>query len=141
MKETVLTAGVFDLLHHGHLNLLRACRRIAGDGRLVVAVNSDEFTFFYKREYPHEPEMLRLANIRELALPDESFILPAFQSQSDILEKYAPCIVVHGDEWRGPALYQQFGVDKKWLDDRGILFVYVDRTEGVSSTELRERLK
>lgn len=137
--RTIYIGGSFDLFHFGHKRLLLNARRIVGDkGLVVVAVNGDEFFFSYKNFYPSQIEAIRVQQIRNSGLADVVFPMKAFKDQKEHLERYKPDLVLHGTDWTGEALYSQFGVTKEWLDERGILFVYVDRTPEISSSKLRE---
>lgn len=139
--RTIMAVGVWDLCHEGHVALFKKARHIVGsEGRVIIVVNSDEFTEKYKGK-PVWDEKQRLAAVRALDIADESFILGRFEDQMDLLDNFWPHLVIHGVDWTGEPLYRQFGVTAEWLERRGILFVYVDRHPGVSSTELRAKLQ
>ena len=48
----IYTGGTFDLFHEGHVELLRSCKRLAGDGLVIVALNTDEFIERFKASGP-----------------------------------------------------------------------------------------
>ena len=83
-----------DLLHSGHIALLRRARRL---GRLIVGVLSDEAVAGYKR-FPLVPFPERAALMRSLSLVDQ-VVEQRTLSYRENLEKYRPDYVVHGDDW------------------------------------------
>ena len=96
----VLTLGTFDLLHVGHLNLLRHCREIAGSGVVTVAVNTDEFIERYKGRPPVMTLEERMTLVGALYVVDE--VLPNDQpdgSAKDVIEAAHPDVIVVGDDW------------------------------------------
>ena len=134
----VLTLGTFDLPHHGHSRLLQRCRDIAGrDGRVIVAVNSDEFVEGYKGA----PPRLDLAARREILMGwrtvDAVLVNPGGEHQKALISYVWPDEIVVGSDWQTKDYLRQIGVTQEWLDVRGIEVRYVPYTEGVSSTMLR----
>lgn len=128
---TVYTAGVFDLLHQGHLNVLHASRAMGG--RLVVGVVSDAGCEAYKGRRPVQDEATRLEIIRALRVVDEVHLQPT-TDPTPILEVVRPQIMTHGDDWA--QLREGHGT----LDRLGITFALVPYTPGISSSVLRERM-
>lgn len=137
MRRTILAGGVFDFYHQGHKDLIDKCRHIIGDGQVVIMVNSDEFVKSYKGVAPAQDEITRVNQVRSHPEVNTAFILPCHNDQKRILDEWRPTMVAHGTDWTGEGLYVQFGITKEWLDERNILFVYVDRTPGISSSQLR----
>ena len=93
-NRTVYLCFSTDLLHSGHIALLRRARRL---GRLIVGVLSDEAVASYKR-FPLVPVTERMALMRSLALVDQ-VVEQRTLSYRENLEKYRPDFVVHGDDW------------------------------------------
>lgn len=122
----VMTSGVFDLLHVGHLNLLRNARNL-GDV-LVVGVLTDEGAKAYKRE-PVQDEVTRLEVIRALDCVDFAFLQRDTDPTRE-LEVIRPDVLAHGSDWarllRGQETVERLGI--QWA-----LLPY---TEGVSTSEL-----
>ena len=133
--------GTFDLLHPGHLHLFRWCRGLAGEvGTVVVTVNSDEFVERYKGRAPVMGERDRQEMVK--ALPDVDFchIHTHGEDASHTIRQYLPGggLIVIGADWRDRDYLGQIGVTQDWLDERGIVVVYVPLLAGHSSTALRE---
>ena len=126
----VLTYGTFDLLHYGHIRLLR--RAAALGDYLVVALSTDEFNAskgkqsFYS--YGVRKEMLEAIRYVDLVIPEESWE----QKLSDI-EKYHIDTVVMGADW---ADSPRFGYLKEHCN-----LVFLDRTDGISTTDVKNELK
>lgn len=127
MSKTVLTYGTFDLLHVGHLRLLQRLRAL-GD-RLIVGVSTDEFNLSKSKRciIPYEQRADLIANLKQvdLVIPESSWE----QKRADVL-KYNVDIFAMGNDWKGK------------FDDLGDLckVVYLERTEGVSTTEIKSAL-
>lgn len=126
----VLTYGTYDLLHFGHIRLLQ--RAAALGDYLIVAVSTDEFNAAKGKAsfYPYEVrrEMLEAVRYVDLVIPEESWE----QKKSDI-ERYGVDVVCMGGDWRG---------DPRFEDLRDMCdVVYLDRTEGISTTEVKGALR
>lgn len=126
----VLTYGTFDLLHYGHIRLLR--RAAALGDYLVVALSTDEFNAskgkqsFYS--YSVRKEMLEAIRYVDLVIPEESWE----QKLSDI-EKYHIDTVVMGADWADSPRFD-------YLKEHCNL-VFLDRTEGISTTDVKKELR
>jgi glycerol-3-phosphate cytidylyltransferase len=139
----VLTIGTWDLFHEGHVNLLKKCRHLSKN--LIVGVNSDSFTQWYKGRPPHVPQVSRMQCVRAYGVPVlhdpvvsdfiEGYKTPEF------IERYRPDLIVVGSDWATKDYYQQLMIpDHKWLTDRGISLMYAPYTESTSSTMIRSTL-
>ncbi len=93
-SRTVYLCFSTDLLHSGHIALLRKARRL---GRLIIGVLSDEAVASYKR-FPLVPFQERMALMRSLSLVDR-VVEQRTLSYRENLERYRPDYVVHGDDW------------------------------------------
>jgi glycerol-3-phosphate cytidylyltransferase-like family protein len=141
-KRSIFVTGSFDCAHEGHRNLFLKARKIIGpDGLVIGVINSDKFFTSYKGFKPTDDEMTRLANVRAFGIANQSFIVPDFSDQAELLDEWRPTLVLHGLDWTSDALYKNFGVTAQWLEERDILFVYVDRTPNISSSQLRQKRK
>lgn len=138
----IYVGGTFDMFHAGHKELLDDARKIVGlEGKIIVAVNSDEFVKQYKGITPAWDEANRGWAIQDYLRGTNHLIyIVSYHQQADLLSQTQPDFVLHGTDWTGPDLAKNFGVDYDWFTERGILFVYTDRRAGVSSTQLREKL-
>ena len=128
MKK-VITYGTFDLLHYGHINLLRRAKSL-GD-YLIVGLSTDEFNNKEKNKecyFDFENRKLLLDAVRyvDLVVPEENWE----QKISDI-QKYNIDIFVIGDDWKGKFDY---------LEDIGIEVVYLPRTKEISTTKIKNDL-
>lgn len=130
-STVVYTAGVFDMLHIGHLNLLR---RSAGWGdKLVVGVVTDDGTERYKGRRPVQDQWTRLEVVQSLPWVDLA-ILQDGTDPSAVLEVIRPKVMTHGDDW------DRLKEGHETLERLGIKFVKLPYTQGISSTLLRERV-
>lgn len=141
--SVVYTGGTFDLFHVGHVQLLAACRKIAGpDGTVIVAVNPDEFVEKFKGVRPTIPFNERMDVLQSCRYVDLVVENIGESDSTKTLEIYQPDIVAIGDDWAPPKdYYSQMGFDATWLNERNVTLVYIDRNTGVSSTAIRERLR
>lgn len=126
MKK-VITYGTFDLLHHGHINLLRRAREL-GD-YLVVAVSTDDFNRLKHKEahinFEHRKMILEAIRYVDEVIPENSWD----QKVIDIREKNID-IFVMGDDWKG-----EFDYLRDFCE-----VIYLPRTEGISTTQIKEDL-
>lgn len=125
----VITYGTFDLLHYGHINLLRRAKEL-GDF-LIVALSTDEFNWNEKRKksyftYDQRKELLEAIRYVDLVIPEETWD----QKVSDIQEFRVDTFVM-GDDWKG-----KFDFLKDYCD-----VVYLPRTPEISTTQIKEDLK
>ncbi|MDF2539551.1 MAG: tagD [Herbinix sp.] len=127
MKK-VITYGTFDLLHVGHINLLRRAKAL-GD-YLVVVVSSDEFNALKNKTayYPYEDRKKILEAIKYV---DE--VLPEYtwEQKIDDVKNNNIDIFVMGDDWTG-----KFDFLKDYCE-----VVYLGRTEGISTTKIKSDLQ
>jgi len=127
--KRVLTYGTFDLLHHGHIRLLRRARDL-GD-YLVVAVSTDEFNAGKGKESFHDYELRKeiLESVRyvDLVIPERNW-----EQKIDDVKRYEIDIVVMGDDWADSDKFD-------YLKDHCEL-VFLPRTDGISTTAIKEDL-
>lgn len=127
--KRVLTYGAFDLLHYGHIRLLKRAKSL-GD-YLIVAISTDEFNAVKGKKayhnYETRKEMLEAVRYVDLVIPERTWE----QKKEDVL-RYEVDIVVMGGDWVGS---QRFEYLKEWCE-----VVYLDRTEGISTTQIKEEL-
>lgn len=128
------TTGVFDMFHIGHLNILKRAKEQCEF--LIVGVTTDELCFQRKQKYPIICESDRIAIVAELRCVDQ--VVP--QENMDKLEavkKYGADAVFVGSDWKGTDAWNQY---EKEFAEIGCTVVYLDHTDGISSTILRDRL-
>lgn len=126
--KTVITYGTFDLFHIGHLRLLQRLQML-GD-RLIVAVSTDEFNEVKGKKtiIPYENRAEIVANIKgvDLVIPENSW----GQKIEDV-KKYNVDIFAIGNDWQG-----RFDELNEYCE-----VIYLERTDGISSTHLKQTLK
>lgn len=128
MKK-VITYGTYDLLHYGHVKLLERAKKL-GD-YLIVGVTADDFDKTRGKINVQQSLMERVEAVRATGIADE-IIIEEYEGQkiSDIIH-YGVDIFTVGDDWEG-----QFDYLKKYCD-----VIYLKRTEGISSTEIRSKIR
>jgi cytidyltransferase-like protein len=144
----VLTLGTFDLLHAGHIDLLESCSRLAGRfdggpegrGRVVVALNTDEFVAQYKGLAPVVPFKDRLRCVAAVRYIDTVVENGSQDGQSKLINAVSPDIIAVGSDWADKDYPAQLGVTWKWLRERDIRVLYVPRMRPVSSTGIKGRI-
>ena len=127
--KRVITYGTFDLLHYGHINLLRRAKAL-GD-YLVVVLSTDEFNREQKHKkcyfsYEARKQMLEAIRYVDLVIPEKSWE----QKRSDIHE-YNIDTFVMGNDWEGKF---------DFLKEEGCEVVYLDRTPEISTTQIKKDL-
>lgn len=127
--KTVITYGTFDLFHVGHLNLLRRAKEL-GD-YLIVAVSSDRFNWEEKQKKCEIPDKDRMAIVEAIKYVDKVIPEDSWEQKIEDVKKYNVDVFVIGDDWKG-----KFDFLKDYCE-----VVYLPRTEGISSTQLKEDLK
>lgn len=126
-KSVVYTSGTFDMLHANHLKMIEYARQL-GD-ILIVGVNTDELVASYKSQ-PIIPFEERIALVKALKYPD--IVIPQKSlNHTDKVKKLHFDIFVVGDDWVGKYDY---------LEEMGVTVVYFPYGEGISSSELKERI-
>ena len=128
MKK-VITYGTFDLLHYGHINLLKRAKSL-GD-YLIVGLSTDEFNMNEKNkdcyfDYDKRKSLLEALRYVDLVIPEKNWE----QKLSDIQNLNVDIFVI-GDDWNGKFDY---------LKDSGVEVVYLPRTEEISTSKIKEDL-
>lgn len=138
MGLRVYTGGTFDLMHSGHVNFLRRCAQI---GTVTVALNTDEFIEAYKGKPPIMSYDERYEVLSELRSVFE--VIPNYggaDSKGSILE-VQPDVIAIGSDWARRDYYKQMSFTQDWLDEQDIQLLYIPYTKGISTTELKRRIK
>lgn len=142
MGLTVYTGGTFDLLHAGHVIFLNRCRELAGgDGHVVVSLNTDEFIADYKGKSPVMTFNERAAVLSGLRSVDEVVANVGGANSTIAIELANPDLIVIGSDWARRDYYEQMNFTQSWLDERGIGLCYIPYTQGISTTEIKKRLR
>ena len=123
--KRVITFGTFDLLHEGHLRILK---RAAEEGDyLIVGVSTDRLNL-EKGKGSYFKESQRLGYIKALEYVDEAFLEDSLEKKQEYIAEYKADVLVMGDDWTGKF---------DWVD---CTVKYLPRTEGISSTDLKKSL-
>lgn len=129
MTKRVITYGTYDILHRGHINLLKRAKALGDE--LIVMLSTDEFNQQVKKKdnyyvYEDRKQVLESLKYVDAVYPEENWV----QKKDDILN-YEVDILVMGDNWKG-----QFDSLTDYCK-----VVYLPRTEGVSTSEIKKRLR
>ena len=127
--KRVITYGTFDLLHYGHINLLRRAKAL-GD-YLIVVISTDEFNWNEKHKkcyftYEQRKQLVESVRYVDLVIPEENWN----QKRSDMHEYHIDTFVM-GDDWAGKF---------DFLKEEGVDVVYLPRTPEVSSSQIKRDL-
>ena len=125
--KRVITYGTYDLLHYGHIELLRRAREM-GD-YLIVALSTDEFNQIKNKKsyYDYEQRKMMLESIRyvDLVIPEEGW----GQKEKDV-DRFDVDVFVMGHDWEG---------EFDFLKDKCEV-IYLNRTKGISTTKIKQEL-
>jgi glycerol-3-phosphate cytidylyltransferase len=128
MIKRVITYGTFDMFHIGHLELLKRIYELGDE--LIVAVSTDEFNDIKGKKtiipYNQRAEIIKSLRYVDRVIPESSW-----EQKIDDIKKYDIDLFVMGDDWSG-----KFDFLKEYCE-----VLYLPRTEGISSTELKDTLK
>lgn len=138
MGLSIYTGGTFDLPHSGHVNFLKKCAEL---GEVTVSLNTDEFIARYKGK----PPVMSYAE-REAVLLEYRSVADVIPNSGDAdskpaIELIEPDIIAIGSDWARKDYYKQMSFTQDWLDEHGISLIYIPYTGGISSTEIKRRLK
>lgn len=127
--KRVITYGTFDLLHYGHINLLKRAKEL-GD-YLIVALSTDEFNLQEKNKkcyftYEQRKALLEAIRYVDIVIPEENWE----QKISDVREYHVDTFVI-GDDWKGKF---------DFLKEEGVEVVYLPRTPEISSSQIKQDL-
>ena len=126
--KIIITYGTFDLLHYGHIELLRRCSEL-GDF-LIVGLSSDEFNKIKGKKshfnYKKRKEMLEVISYVDKIIPENNW----GQKQKDI-KSHNVDVFVMGDDWTG-----KFDELREFCE-----VMYISRTPSISSTAIKKILK
>lgn len=127
--KRILTYGTFDLLHFGHIEILRRAKAL-GD-YLVVAVSTDEFNAIKNKKSYHDyatrKKMLEAVRYVDLVIPEKNW-----GQKRDDVKKYEIDTVVMGSDWEGNENFEKL----KDLCE----VIYLPRTDNISTTKIKNDL-
>lgn len=126
--KTIITYGTFDILHVGHINLLRRARGF-GD-RLVVGLSTDEFN-----QNKHKSSLLNYENrkvvLEAIRYVDDVFPENTWEQKADDIRRYGAQVFVMGEDWAG-----KFDFLRSCCE-----VIYLPRTPSISTTEIKSSLE
>lgn len=127
--KRIITYGTFDLLHYGHINLLRRAKQL-GD-YLIVALSTDEFNWSSKQkkcyfDYEKRKALLEAVRFVDLVIPEENW-----EQKAEDIGLYHVDAFVMGDDWAGKfdSLQEHCEV------------IYLERTPEISTTQIKRDIK
>nr|WP_299101773.1 glycerol-3-phosphate cytidylyltransferase [uncultured Winogradskyella sp.] len=125
--KTVLTYGTFDLLHYGHLEILKRAKDYGH--KLIVGLSTDEFNKVKgktcKFNYNKRKRYLESLDFVDLVIPEDNWE----QKSQDVIEHRVDFFVM-GDDWK-----DKFNYLEEFCD-----VIYLPRTKGVSTSQLKQLL-
>ena len=128
------TTGEYDMFHIGHLNILRRAKEQCET--LIVGVTTDELCFKRKHKYPIINERDRKAIVEAIRYVDRAI----FQTDMDkirTVKELGADVVFVGSDWKGTDAWKQY---EKEFATAGCNVIYLDHTDGISSTILRKKI-
>lgn len=123
----VITYGTYDLLHYGHIKLLERAKAL-GD-YLIVGVTSDDYDKKRGKINNHQSLMERIDAVSATGIADEIIVEEYDGQKIDDIKKYGIDIFTLGSDWEG-----KFDYLREYCD-----VIYLPRTEGISSSDIRTR--
>ncbi|GAA5415816.1 glycerol-3-phosphate cytidylyltransferase [Paraliobacillus ryukyuensis] len=127
MKK-VITYGTFDLLHNGHINLLRRAKEL-GD-HLTVAISSDEFNAIKGKQSYHSYENRKMI-LEAIRYVDEVIPEHEWEQKINDVVNHNIDVFVMGDDWEG-----KFDFLNDYCE-----VIYLPRTVGISTTKIKNDMK
>lgn len=133
MKERIIgyTAGVFDMFHVGHLNILKQAKENCD--YLIVAVSTDELVSSYKGKQPVISLQDRMEVLKAIKYVDE-VVVQVNRDKIQAFEKIKFDVMFVGDDWKGNKMFIEV---ENYLNDNNARVHFFPYTEKVSSTKLR----
>lgn len=123
--NSIYTTGAFDPFHFGHLNILKRAKEMTDF--VIVGVSTDELIEKAKGRKPFMPLNQRIAILSELKCVDK--VIPQFdKNKQKIVDEYNIGAIIVGSDWKDR--YPKVSCD----------LIYIDYTEGISSTIIRNEL-
>lgn len=128
------TTGVFDMFHIGHLNIIRRAKDLCD--YLIVGVTTDQLCMARKNKLPIICEAERVAIVQAIRYVDK-VVLQNDMDKLRPVKEYGVDAVFVGSDWKGTSAWEAY---EKEFSSVGCCVVYLDHTDGISSSILRERL-
>jgi len=133
-NAVVLTFGTWDLLHVGHIRMLKRAKELSS-GKLIVGVSSDSLSYHKKGRMPVFSEEDRMEIVRSVRYVDSVFLEKSLDLKPYYATEHGADLLVMGDDWKG-----RFD----WVADAVAMplkVIYLPRTPSVSTTELIHQIR
>ncbi len=127
--KRIITFGTYDLLHIGHIKILRRASEL-GD-YLIAGVSSDALNYSKKEKYPVYNEDDRMEIVHSLKFVNEVFLEESLELKREYIQKFNADVLVMGDDWKG-----KFDFCSDLCE-----IVYLERTPEISTTQLKDDIK
>ena len=124
-KKIIYTAGSYDLMHFGHLNILKKAKALGN--YLIVGVSSDELNE-KKGKKSIIPLKDRIEIVKSIQCVDEVFIEDSLELKDQYIKNYGADVLVMGDDWKDKFNWVSCDV------------LYLERTPNISTTLLKNIL-
>lgn len=130
------TAGVFDLFHVGHLNLIERCKEMCD--YLIIGVCDDDYVRNIKKKEPVIEENDRVRILNALKAVDEAVLVNYEITDNKMLalDKFKFDVLFSGDDWKGSERYIK---TEEQFAKVGVAIEYLPYTKGVSTTGIKEK--
>lgn len=138
MGLRIYTGGTFDLFHAGHVEFLKKCAQL---GEVVVSLNTDEFIQAYKGKPPVMSYAERLGVLAGCRYVSRVIPNSGGADSKPAIRSVMPDLIAIGTDWARKDYFAQMQFDVDWLEANGIGLVYLPYTLGISSTEVKKRLR
>ena len=139
MKKEIIgyTTGVYDLFHVGHLNILKNAKKHCD--KLIVGVSTDEVVIKNKKKTPIIPFNDRVSIVEAIKYVDKVVPQEDYSIEYKIkrIQELKVDVLFVGSDWKGTDKWNKL---EKNLDAIGVKVIYLPHTDGVSTTELLEKI-
>lgn len=129
------TTGVYDMFHIGHLNILRRAKEMCET--LIVGVTTDDLCYRRKQKFPIINQEERKAIVEAIRYVDKVVYQTDMEKIRPVMELGADAVFV-GSDWKGTDAWIQYEKD---FANVGCSVVYLDHTDGISSSLLRKKIQ
>lgn len=130
------TAGVYDMFHVGHLNVIMNAKEYCE--HLIVAVSTDEVVQQNKNKTPIIKFEDRVRIVEAIRYVDEVVPQTDYSDKLGAAKRYGIDVMFVGDDWKGTEKWNRI---EQQLNEIGVDLVYLPYTHSISSTMLREKIK
>ena len=138
----VMVLGSFDILHYGHMALLKFGKQLAGNDEFIVGLNTGHFIRQFKGHFPTLSFIERKRMLLSLPWVDQVVKnLEPRKTAGEVMLANGIELVVSGSDWHRKDLPKQWGVDYDWLDKHGISVCYYPLIKEMSSSIIKERIR